>query len=124
LDYREVLTTEAADVLLYGMRKRQPDVGEEALQLLGDLVGLRTQQLDRMPLPLDLEVMASILCWWPLKTPPPPQFENGARELRTYLLDRFRRFGRIDDVVQDNIPLGLLQISADQAAIMFYDMRQ
>lgn len=55
---------------------------EYAMDLTFDVAALRSPFFSRTTSHLDMEVVAAVLCWWPLKPPPSPQYEERIRVLR------------------------------------------
>jgi hypothetical protein len=90
---------ESIEVFRFGMERRL-DEGETFNDAMGVSFATAEERLRSTsprvePEAFDIELSASMLCWWPLKPPPNPQQLTSARLLRRGLLNTYREDGRV-----------------------------
>jgi hypothetical protein len=88
--YEDHLSDQAADVLRYGFGLRvAPHEVEGALSLSFELARRRAeQQYARPPTPIEVALVGSLLCWYPLKGPPSPAYTNAIAPVQVELFER------------------------------------
>lgn len=76
---------------------------DDVLATVRHLADRRANALGRETEQADLEFTASILCWYPFKTPPPDDIERQTKKIRSELIPGAAqgRTERIDQVVPD-----------------------
>lgn len=75
------------------LRLTRGETVDDAINLGFMLGSERASNLERPVTVFDLELALSGLCWWPLKPPPSPDYEQIARETRWQLLTGLYRLG-------------------------------
>ena len=115
MEYHDILGADAMKVMSYAIELRDPGTPvEAALQLLAALGTQRADIYGRAPLPVDMEFIGAMVCWWPFKTVLPTEVIQQVVTIRAEMLNLL---GRLE--LQRVVPEDVLALSYDELTLQF-----
>ena len=113
--YEDTLSAQAIDVLRYGFAIRlQQDQVDNALTLSFELAQRRADgQYGREPTPIEVAMVGSLLCWYPLKGPPSKSYADAIGPVQTELFQHGLAAAETSEVVATALEF-LVNASTDE----------